>query len=254
MQIFLCGFSLIIIDDFHTLGPPNSPLCQNNVNTCVQLLSEWGIPLHPDKLEGPSTCLMVLGIELDSMRLQARLPQDKFDRIAALLESWSLKQHCPRKELESVISHLQHGCKVIPQGLTFLRRMINLRSAFRQDYHPIRLNQDFRLDLSWWYEFFHSWDGFSFLLSFQWTQLPDATGALGYGTISDNEWFVGGWSSLQKPFADCVCCIPLWAHPWAATRVEFCSDNMAVVSVLRWGTSKDPNMMVLLCSLSLSAT
>ena len=28
---------------------------------------------------------------------------------------------------------------------------------------------------------------------------------------------------------------------------------MAVVSVLRSGTSKDPNMMVLLCSLSLSA-
>ena len=50
------NFLLHYLDDFNTLGPPNSPVCQNNVNTCVQLFSEWGIPLHPDKLEGPSTC------------------------------------------------------------------------------------------------------------------------------------------------------------------------------------------------------
>ena len=36
-------------------------------------------------------------------------------------------------------------------------------------------------------------------------------------------------------------------------RVEFHSDNIAVVSVLRSGTSRDPNMMVLLRHLSLMA-
>ena len=169
------NFLLHYLDDFHTLGPPNSPVCQNNVNTCVQLFSELGIPLHRNKLERPSTCLTVLGIELDSMTLQAHLPQDKFDRIAALLESWPVKQHCTWKELESLIGHLQHACKVIPQGRTFLHvwQMINLLSAFRWDGHTIRLNQDFRLNLPWWHEFFHSWDGFSFLLSPQWAPLPE---------------------------------------------------------------------------------
>lgn len=89
------------LDDFHNFSPPNSPVCPNNVNKCVQLFLEWGIPLHPDKIEGPSTCLTVLGIELDPMMLQARLPQDNFHRISALLESWSPKQHCTRKELQS---------------------------------------------------------------------------------------------------------------------------------------------------------
>ena len=45
----------------------------------------------------------------------------------------------------------------------------------------------------------------------------------------------------------------LWGHCWAAKHVEFCSDNMVVVSVLHSGTLKDPNMIVLLRSLSLSA-
>lgn len=68
------SFFLHHLDDFHTLGPPNSQTCQRN-------FQDWGIPLHPDKLESTSTLLTVLGIDLDSLLLQARLPQEKFDRI-----------------------------------------------------------------------------------------------------------------------------------------------------------------------------
>ena len=35
--------------------PPNSPVCQNNLDICIQLFEDWGIPVHPDKLDGPST-------------------------------------------------------------------------------------------------------------------------------------------------------------------------------------------------------
>ena len=45
-----------------------------------------------------------------------------------------------------------------------------------------------------------------------------------------------------------------WGHQWSAKRVEFCSDNTAVVEVLRSGTSRDSNLMVLLRHLSLLAT
>ena len=67
------SFLLHYLDDFHTLGPPNSQMCQRNLDTCIQQFQDWGIPLHPDKLEGPSTLLTVLGIELDSLLLQVCL-------------------------------------------------------------------------------------------------------------------------------------------------------------------------------------
>ena len=213
-------------------------------------------------MEGPSTQLTVLGIELDSLTLQVRLPHDKFERIFALLEFWSVKRHCS-KELESLIGTLHHACKVIPQGQTFIRRIL---SAFLRDDHPIRLNREFHLDLSWWREFFVSWDELSFLLFPTWASLPDfsvssdAAGALGYGTISGHDWFVGNWSTAQQPLSisykelfPVVVATSLWGHRWATKRVEYCSDNMAVVSVLGLGTSKDPNMMVLLPYLSLVA-
>ena len=61
------SFLLHYLDDFHTLGPPNSQTCQQNVDTSIQQFQDWGIPLHPDKFESPSTILTVLGIELDSL-------------------------------------------------------------------------------------------------------------------------------------------------------------------------------------------
>ena len=57
-------FLMHYLDDFHTLGPPGSSVCQHNLDRSIDCFSKLGIPLHPDKLEGPSTCLTILGIEL----------------------------------------------------------------------------------------------------------------------------------------------------------------------------------------------
>ena len=45
----------------------------------------------------------------------------------------------------------------------------------------------------------------------------------------------------------------LWGHVWVSKRVEFRCHNMALVSVLCLGTSRDPNIMLLLCHLLIIA-
>ena len=254
------------LDDFLTLGPPASSVCRHNLQACILLCSRLGLPLHPDKLEGPSTCLSILGIELDSVALQARLPADKRERIIALLETWTGKSFCKRRELESLIGNLHHACKIAPQGRTFLRRMINLLCTFRRDDHPIRLNQEFRRDLSWWRELFQRWNGLSFFLMPEWAPLPDfqvssdAAGALGYGAFFNNQWFYGPWSASQqslsiayKELFPIVVAAYLWGSQWSSRRVEFFCDNESVVAVLSSGTSRDPNLMILLRYLALLA-
>ena len=103
-------FLLHNLDDFHTLGPPNSQTCQRNIDTSIQQFQDWGISLHPDKLESPSTILTVSGIELDSLLLQACLPQEKFDRIHTILVFWSQKRHCTRKEGAGVFNWQSSTC------------------------------------------------------------------------------------------------------------------------------------------------
>ena len=50
------------LDDFLTMGPPDSPICQKNLDTFVQLCRDLGVPLAAEKIEGPSTSLTFLGI------------------------------------------------------------------------------------------------------------------------------------------------------------------------------------------------
>ena len=133
--------------------------------------------------------------------MQACLPQDKFDRITALLEEWS--RWCKRKEPESLIGHLQLACMVVLQGRSFMGRMINLLCAFHPYDHLIRLIQEFFLDLAMKQAVFQSWNGCSFLQYPQWTLLADfkvssdTSGALGYGEVFQGHRFSGAWLAKQ---------------------------------------------------------
>ena len=72
------------------------------------------------KREGPTTCLTFLGIEIDTVKGHLRLPAEKLQRLRDLLGEWEHREQCLRKELESLIGHLGHACKVVRSGRSFL--------------------------------------------------------------------------------------------------------------------------------------
>ena len=73
------------LDDFLTVGPPNSEECQQNLDVILQVCQALGVPLAVDKIGGPSQILEFLGILLDTMRMEARLPPEKLERIKQTL-------------------------------------------------------------------------------------------------------------------------------------------------------------------------
>ena len=131
---------------------------------------------------------MFVGIELDSVTQTARLPLVKVNRILQLLHRWSRKSTCTRRELESLIGHLHHACRVVRPGRTFLRWMINLLCCFRNSSHPIRLNVESAATSSGG-SLFSRAGMVSFFLSPTVSPLPDlvlssdASGALGFGAV-----------------------------------------------------------------------
>lgn len=56
------------LDDFFTIGPAGADTCSTYLHAIEQAAIDTGIPLAPEKCEGPSTCLTFLGIELDSVQ------------------------------------------------------------------------------------------------------------------------------------------------------------------------------------------
>lgn len=143
------------LDDLITIGPPDSDMCRTNLDRILAVCKDLGVPLAIEKLEGPSQCLVFLGIEIDTVRCQLRLPAEKLIRFQVLLAEWSSRRSCQHRQLESLVGTLQHACQVIRSRRTFLRRIIALLRipSATQGHHHIRLNREFRADLQWWTTF-----------------------------------------------------------------------------------------------------
>lgn len=69
--------------------------------------------MAPDKVERPTTCLTFLGIELDTIALTARLPEDKLQRLQAMLLAWQDRKVCTKRELLSLVGDLQHATMLV---------------------------------------------------------------------------------------------------------------------------------------------
>ena len=161
------------LDDFFTLGPAGALVCSNSLSAIQRASLDIGIPLAPDKCEGPTTCITFLGIELNSMDMTARLPQDKLSELQTIITSWVGKKFCTRKELESLVGKLSHACAVVDLGRTFLQRLINLLRDSNQRQKFIRLTKQARLDLQWWRDFLPTWNGISFFDLPEWAPVAD---------------------------------------------------------------------------------
>ena len=72
------------LDDFFC--PPQQPgTCQQSLRTAVNMCEYLGFPVAPEKVVGPATTLIFLGIELDSVKMEMRLPREKLDRIPGMV-------------------------------------------------------------------------------------------------------------------------------------------------------------------------
>ena len=119
------------------VSPANSLVCANNVHTITQVASQVGILLAPNKVEGPTTHLVFLGILIDTTCIETSLPDDKLHELLSELHSWSSCKKCRKGELLSLIGQLKFACRIIPAGRIFLCRLIDLSTKAHLPLHHI---------------------------------------------------------------------------------------------------------------------
>ena len=59
-------------------------------------MSRPGSPVAEHKVEGPTTVLIFLGIEIDTFQEILRLPADKLAKLQDLLKIWSQRRVCTK--------------------------------------------------------------------------------------------------------------------------------------------------------------
>ncbi|KAL5477819.1 hypothetical protein EMCRGX_G024667 [Ephydatia muelleri] len=99
------------LDDFILLGPPGMNRCQRNLDRALTICASLGVPLATEKLVGPTTRLTFLGIEIDSLALELRLPTAKLEALRETISAWQGKKCCSKRDMLSLIGQLSHACK-----------------------------------------------------------------------------------------------------------------------------------------------
>ena len=134
------------LDDFLILGQSVTDEFERALDLSLELCKILGV-LVLKKTEGPAMTLSFLEIVLDTEKMVIRLPQDKLTRLRNLIGEWKGHKTCSKRLLLSFIGQLQHTCKVVRPGRSFLRRMIDLSTVAKKLHHQIRLSRGFQSDL-----------------------------------------------------------------------------------------------------------
>lgn len=108
-----------ILDDFLFISPPNSSKCYSALLAFYQLAKDIGLPIKSAKTVYPTTTLTFLGLELDTLKMEIRLPLDKLTQLKAEIKKFQTKHSATLKELQSLIGMLNFACNVVPPGRTF---------------------------------------------------------------------------------------------------------------------------------------
>ncbi len=241
-------------------------MCNTAISLFQSLCQQLGVPLKPDKLVLPTTCITFLGIQLDSAAQTASIPPVKMNSLLTSLRHHIhlYRSHRPvtKRSLLSLIGKLSFATKVIPAGRIFLRRLLDLAHSISQLDAPLWLNHEATLDLNWWLTYAKSWNGKAFFLDPTWTHSPDmnlftdASSLIGYGAFWNGQWLQQEWSpanchhSIQwkELYAILMAC-EVWGPLWHRKRVLFHCDNQTIVHLWKSGLSRSPQLMHLVRAL-----
>ena len=224
-----------------------------------------GIPLAVEKIEGPTTYIIYLGIAINSLDMTIEITPEKYHDCLALLLNWSDRRTCTKRQIKSLIGKLSFISKVVRPGRMFFRRLIDLSTTVKLLHHHITLNKESRADVQWWIDFLPHWTATTMIppsLTIESSDMQLHTDAsnIGYGAVFGHNWIQGSWSPIQlarsisyKELYAIVAASLTWGHLWTGKRVVFITDNKPITQVWDSGTSRCPDIMSLIRPLYLHA-
>jgi len=103
----------------------------NTVTDWIEHLgNKLGLSFQPKKTVWPSTNIEFLGLELNSMAMEAHLPDEKLVYLKVLLDSWLQWSKCSLWDIQELTGFLQFCVQVIPHAHMLTCRLIKFSMTF----------------------------------------------------------------------------------------------------------------------------
>ena len=136
------------LDDFFTVDA-DKRVCIWSMVCFQDLADQVGFPLCPQKFVPPTQCLEFLGLTLDSILMQIRIPRDKVLNIILMIKTMLLHRTIKARYLTSLAGKINFVCKAVPPGCPFLRRIFDAFAGKPMDYF-VTLTGKLKKDLAMW--------------------------------------------------------------------------------------------------------
>lgn len=253
------------LDDFLLAGLPGTQECHYLVSKFTSLCDELGVPLAHDKTLGPTTKLVFLGLEIDTVAETVSIPLDKLGQLRHQLNYFLYRKKVTLSEIQSLTGLLNFCIRAIPAGRAFVRRLYDATTGLSKPYHKRRVSLEMKQDIQMWLVFLESFNGINSYKQVDWANdfqlelFTDSAGSenLGCGAIFGTHWAFLTWPESWKgacifrdiTFLELVpiaMAFSIWGKELVGKRVILHTDNKALVTILNTKTSKSPRVMILL--------
>ena len=252
------------VDDFLFAGEANTDHCLIIMKNFIFCCDQMGFPIASEKTVWPTTCIVYLGLEIDSMEMVVRMPEEKIQELISKICLVRDKKTVKLKHMQQLIGSLNFAARVIVPGRPFLRRLINSTKGVTKPHHHLKVTNSMRQDLDMWLNFFKNYNGVSVFHDRFWVNNEDvelftdsaAGPGMGFGAVFGRKWTYGIWPqtwhdreitrdiTVLELFPIFVCLV-VWGELLQNKKILFHSDNQSVVYILNSLTSKSDNVMVL---------
>ncbi len=243
--------------------------CQSEIECArsIQVINETarlaGFDLQAEKCTLPTQCIEFLGIQINTVSRTLSITDSRLHEIQQLLETWTGKKRCTKRELLSLIGKLSFVSRVVRAGRTFLRRLITLSTKVKYLHYKLTLNKQAQADILWWKTCIASHNGVAMFPEY-WvtneyeTVYTDASN-VGLGIVynmkwtlvplvGDKRWLCNLPIHFREMLAVCVA-VATHARSLANKRVLLMVDNQAIVYAINNGTIRCEKTMELVRSL-----
>lgn len=268
------GFARVYgyIDDFLLVGSDRQE-CWDMLNVFLRLLRDLGFYVSWEKLQTPAQEIRYLGVLINSVTRELRLPMDKLDKLYDQLRQFGDRKYANKHQLLSLAGVLSHCARLVRGGRTFSRRVINLANYPREMNSVICLPDWFKDDLKWWNSFARCFNGkVEFIDRQSPHHIPVYTDSSlsGFGAAFGRDWFLGVWAlsdhvklagvpleHIEPPSSEwcdhdninimelwpVLCSITRWGPLMRNRAIIIRSDNSQVITMLRTGRSTNGQCM-----------
>ena len=249
-------------------------ICNNNLQAFMDVCADINFPVNEDKTFWATTCIVFLGLLIDTVAGTVSVPTEKLLKATNLITTMLRKKSkkITVNQLQKICGFLNFLGQCVLLGHAFTRRLYahlggsKISKTKLKPHHHIRVTSEMRADLEIWLQFLSHPSAFCRgFMDFQHTWMAseivlysDAVKnqCLGFGAICENSWMAEIWpvgfiqscdpSIEYLELFGVVAAVVQWIHRFRNRRIILFCDNMSVVAMINSMSTSCKNCMALL--------